>query len=120
MPGRFQHEFQERRDGPRRILKRKSGGLFLFVDFEQTSCFFEVEEVSVDDEFVFACVGRDLVNALNGVAALAKLLNEKVDVYHGDQYTRGWKRRERERGWVVRTNQTKLAIMPVNVSVAAC
>jgi hypothetical protein len=56
--------------------------LFGFFELEQAPCFFEVEEVSVDDELVFACVRGYLVNALDGVTVLSKLLNEKIDVYH--------------------------------------
>ena len=82
----------------RGVVPWGSGSCLFFVDLEQTPCFFEVEEISVHDEFVFACVGRNLVNALNGVATLSKLLNEKVDVYHGDHYTRGLERWERKRG----------------------
>jgi hypothetical protein len=77
------------RDRAHGVPVRRLRICFFFVDLEQMSCFVEVKEVSVYDELVFACVGGDLVNALNGVAMLAKLLNEKVDVYHGDQYTRG-------------------------------
>ncbi len=54
------------------------------------SCFFEVEEVSVDDELPLASVGRNLVDAFDGVTPVSKLFDEKIDVYiHGDQYTQG-------------------------------
>jgi hypothetical protein len=57
------------------------------------SGFFEVEEVSVDDEFPLASVGRNLVDAFDGVTPVSKLFDEKIDVYiHGDQYTQGWLR----------------------------
>jgi hypothetical protein len=72
----------ERMDGARSIALRRLGILFFFVEFEQTPCLFKVEEVSVDDELVFACVRGYLVNALDGMTVLSKLLNEKIDVYH--------------------------------------
>ena len=67
-------------------------GLFLFgVELEDVAGFVEVEEVSVDDELPLAGVGRDLVDAFDGVTAVSKLFDEKIDVYiHGDQYTQGW------------------------------
>ena len=66
-------------------------GLFLFgVELEDVACFFEVEEVTVDDELPLACVGRHLVDAFDGVTAVSELFDEKIDVYiHGDQYTQG-------------------------------
>jgi hypothetical protein len=72
----------------------RMGQLLLFgVELEDVSSFFEVEEVSIDDELPFASVGRNLVDALDGVTPVSKLFDEKIDVYiHGDQYTQGWLR----------------------------
>jgi hypothetical protein len=39
-----------------------------FVELEYAPGLFQVEKISVDDELPFACVWRDLVDALNGVA----------------------------------------------------
>lgn len=68
------------------------GKLFGFgVEFEDSPGFFEVEEVAVDDELPVAGVGRHLMDAFDGVTAVSKLFDEKIDVYiHGDQYTQGW------------------------------
>ena len=49
--------------------------LLRFVELEYAACLFEVEDVSIDDELVFACVIRYVVNAFHFVAASAKLLD---------------------------------------------
>ena len=64
-------------------------GSLRFVELEHASRFVQVKEVSVDDELPFACVWRDLVDALNRVAVLSELLDEEIDVNHGDHYTQG-------------------------------
>ena len=46
-----------------------------FVELEYAPCLFEVEDVSIDDELIFACVLRYMVNAFYYVAAFAKLLD---------------------------------------------
>jgi hypothetical protein len=58
--------------------------------FEKLSGFFEVEEVAVYDDFVDACVIRYGEDALDGVAAFANRFDEKIDVYHGREFTAGW------------------------------
>jgi len=105
---------------------RRGRGLFLFgVEFEDVAGFVEVEEVSVDDELPLAGVGRDLVDAFDGVTAVSKLFDEKIDVYiHGDQYTQGWfgGKLLRERYWrcghpgrfVLSTPENKFAGTPVS------
>jgi hypothetical protein len=78
---------------PRRLKwSGEAGGLFSFgIELQDVPGFFEVEEVSVDDELPVAGVGRHLVDAFDGVTAVSKLFDEKIDVYiHGDQYTQGW------------------------------
>jgi hypothetical protein len=59
----------------------------LFLVFEKLSCLFEVEEVSVYDEFIDACVVRYGEDALNGVSPFANSFDEKIDVYHAWQFT---------------------------------
>jgi hypothetical protein len=62
----------------------------LFLVFEKLSCLFEVEEVSVYDEFIDACVVRYGEDALNGVSPFANSFDEKIDVYHACEFTPGW------------------------------
>jgi hypothetical protein len=57
--------------------------LFCFVLFEEFSCFFEGEGVSVDLEFVSAGVVRDGDDIADSMAVLAECLDDEIDVYHG-------------------------------------
>ena len=74
---------------PKQILRlwrrttTQGQSLFCFVLFEERSGFFEGEGVSVDDQFVFACVFRDVNHAADGMAMLAEGLDDQIDVYHG-------------------------------------
>jgi len=62
--------------------------LFLcFVCFEQSSCLFQVVEASVHGHLIFAGVFRDVDDVLNTMAALSEGPNEKIDVYHADEFT---------------------------------
>jgi hypothetical protein len=62
--------------------------LFFQVLFQNATRLIEVKLLPVDDEDVFAGVGRDLVDVLNGVAVFTKLFNDKLDIYHARQCTR--------------------------------
>jgi hypothetical protein len=66
-------------------------GLLYFglVVFENLAGFFEIEEVTVDDELPFAGVRRDLMDSLDCVAVVSKLFYEKVDVDHAGKCTGG-------------------------------
>ena len=75
------------RGAEQRRAGRCGEDLFAFafgVELEDSSSLVEVEEVSVDDKLPPACVGRGLVDAFDGVTLVSKLLDEKIDVYHGD------------------------------------
>ena len=67
--------------------QRRLRRLFGFVGFEESSCFFEVEDVAVDGEFVFAGVFWDGGDVLDGVALLPERLDEKIDIYHAEEFT---------------------------------
>jgi hypothetical protein len=71
----------------RRSGTRMCAGLFRFVCFEKRSCLFQVEEVSVHGHLIFAGVFRDVDDVVNSMAALSEGLNEKIDVYHADEFT---------------------------------
>jgi hypothetical protein len=61
--------------------------LFCFVGFEKRSGLFQVEEVSVHGHLIFAGVFRDVDDVLNTMAAISEGLNEKIDIYHADEFT---------------------------------
>ena len=70
--------------------KRASSGsseLFRFVCFEESSCLFEVVEVSVYGHLIFAGVFGDGDDIFNTMAPFSDGLNEKVDVYHAGKST---------------------------------
>jgi hypothetical protein len=71
----------------RRWGTRMCAGLFRFVGFEKRSCLFQVEEVSVHGHLIFAGVFRDVDDVLNTMAALSEDFNEKIDVYHAEEFT---------------------------------
>lgn len=61
--------------------------LLCFVLFEEVSGFFEVVDAAVNRDFVFAGVFWDGDDAVNAVPALSDGFDEKVDIYHGRQFT---------------------------------
>jgi len=71
----------------RRWGTRMCAGLFCFVCFEERSRLFQVEEVSVHGHLIFAGVFRDVDDVLNTMAAISEGLNEKIDIYHADEFT---------------------------------
>ena len=64
-------------------------GLLLSVQLEYVARFVQVEGVSVYDELIFTSVRGHVMDVLNGVAAFAKRLHEKFDIYHAPQFTYG-------------------------------
>jgi hypothetical protein len=64
-----------------------SGGSELFVCFEESSCLFKVEEVSVYGHLIFAGVFGDGDDIFNTMAPFSDGRNEKVDVYHAGKST---------------------------------
>jgi hypothetical protein len=71
----------------RRWGTRLCAGLFRFVCFEKSSCFFQVDDVSVHGQLIYACVFRDGDDALNTMAPFSEGGNEKIDIYHADEFT---------------------------------
>lgn len=68
------------RDQSRRSIKTL---LLRFVPLEQVPCLFEVQNIVVNREFVFAGVLRDVVDVANGMAFGSEGAYKKVNVYHG-------------------------------------
>jgi hypothetical protein len=58
--------------------------------FEVGSRLFEVEDVAVYRQLVFTGVFRDGDDTRYTMAALAKGFDEKIDIYHGDEFTGCW------------------------------
>jgi hypothetical protein len=58
-----------------------------FFGFEKSAGLFEIEGVSVHDEFIFAGVVGNFEYAIYLVAALAESFDEKIDIYHAGKCT---------------------------------
>ena len=61
--------------------------LFRSVYFEKMSSLFQGEEVAVDVYLIFACVVRNGDDVAHTMAAVAKNLNDKIDIYHAAEFT---------------------------------
>jgi hypothetical protein len=56
--------------------------LLRFVFFEERSCFFQVEEVSVYGHLIATGVFGDGDDVLDTMALVSEGFNEKIDIYH--------------------------------------
>lgn len=63
-------------------------GLFRFVLLEKTAGLCQIESVAVHDELIFAGVVGDADDSLDLMTVVPEGLDDKVDVYHGAEFTR--------------------------------
>jgi hypothetical protein len=52
------------------------------VQFENVSCSFEIDDVSINGHLVFAGVWINIMRTFNGVTVVPQFPNDEVDVYH--------------------------------------